>query len=209
MASARFGPSTLVVDHTTVEEQPYAAVWLDGDGSYSIRHSTLVGGLGYEVAYPDGTTSLLHGDGVVATAGVTCWDGAAGLLLQGNTIRDAQRAGVLLDGSCAELADNLFVDSPTDLIWQDCDGVEEPVGLDALAVVDHCPAFAHQVAPLRFELYLEEPELLGQGSAARAPTSHGPAPVQPVLLAGPFGQVSVRGDLPPRKGIPLPLTSGP
>ena len=161
--SARFGPSTLLVADSTFEDHPYAAVWLDGDGSYTIGNSTLVGGYGEELVYPDGTTLLLHGDGVVAIDGVTSWDGTSGLKLEGNEIRGSVRAGVLLDASSAQLTDNSFNDNDTDLIWQDCAGVDEPNGLDEVPVVDYCPVYDHHTAPLEFNLYLEDQLPLDQG----------------------------------------------
>ena len=154
------GACALSIDNTTIEDQPYAAVWLDGDGSYSIRNSTLVGGYGMELEYPDGTTTLQHGDAIVVTGGVTAWDGTNGLLLEGNDIQEAVRAGVLLDASSAFLTTNSFTDNAADLIWQDCEGVVEPAGLDDVAVVDNCPTFNHHIAPLEFNLYLEEMEPL-------------------------------------------------
>ena len=158
--SDRPEPSSLVVEDTTIEDQPYAALWLDGDGSYSIRNSTLVAGNGMELEYPDGTTTVQHGDAVVATGGVTAWDGTSGLLLEGNEIRDAPRAGVLLDASSATLTDNTFTGNDIDLIWQACVGIEEPSGLSGVPVVDYCPTYNHHIAPLEFNLYLEEAEPL-------------------------------------------------
>jgi len=165
-------PASLTIDTVTIEDQPFAAVWLDDDGSYSIVDSTLVGGYGYEEAYPDGTSRIFHGDGIVATGGVSTWNGSRGLFLQGNEIRDAYRAGVLLDGSTAELAGNTFTGNSADVIWQDCDGVDEPVGLNQVPVVDHCPPYNHHIAPLEFNLYLKEAEPLDREGAVRsAPAS--------------------------------------
>ena len=155
-ASGRYGPSTLRVDSVVIEEQPYSAVWLQGDGSYTIRNSTLVAGYGVELEYPDGTTTVQHGDAIVATAGVTAWDGASGLRLEDNEFRDAVEAGVFLDGSSAALSNNSFVGNDTDLIWQDCEGVDEPVGLADVPLVDHCPTYNHHVAPVEFNLYMED-----------------------------------------------------
>jgi len=166
-ASARFGPSTLQVDGSSFEDHPYAAVWLDGEGSYSIRDSTLVGGYGMELEYPDGTTLIQHGDGIVATNGIAAWDGATGLELVGNEIRDAVRAGILLDGSSALLTGNAFSSNATDLVWQDCTGVSEPGGLQDVPSVDYCPTYQHHTAPLEFNLYLEEQEPLEMGRAYR------------------------------------------
>jgi len=96
----------------------------------------------------------------VATGGVSVWDGIQGLLLQDNEIRDAFRTGALLHGSTAELSGNTFTGNSTDLIWQECGEVDEPLGLDDVPVVEHCPYYNHHVVPMEFNLYLEEVELL-------------------------------------------------
>lgn len=148
------GPSALSVENTLIQDQPYAAIWLEGDGSYSIRSSTLVGGYGEEVEHFDGSTSILNGDGVVVTNGVE------GLLLENNLIHDAVRAGVLLDGSSAHLSGNTFAGNSTDLVWQDCEGVDEPAGLEDVSDYDdRCSLSTLPIAPLDFDLYLEEAEI--------------------------------------------------
>jgi hypothetical protein len=119
-----------------------------------------VGGHGLELVKPDGTTFLAHGDGVVATSGVSAWDGSFGLLLDGNEIQGALRAGVMLDGSSADLSGNTFAGNAMDLVWQRCDGVEEPGGLPEVPIVEQCPQFNLSMAPLEFYLYLEESEPL-------------------------------------------------
>ena len=153
-ASDRFFPSTLVVESTTIEDHPYAALWLDGAGSYTIRDSTLVGGYGEEIEHFDGTSTTLHGDAVVATSG------AEGLWLENNRIQGAVRAGVLLDGSTAWLSGNTYSDNATDLVWQDCAGVEEPADLDEVpSYDDRCTTSTLPIAPLEFNYWLEEGEI--------------------------------------------------
>ena len=147
-------PTSLLLDNTTIENQPYAAVWLDGDGEYSIRNSTLGGGYGEVIEHFDGSTNTLHGDGVVAMNGVER------LWLENNVIQDAIRAGVLLDGSSAQLSGNSYTNNATDLVWQDCEGVEEPIGLDEVPDYDdRCSASTLPVAPLEFNLFLEDAEI--------------------------------------------------
>ena len=156
----RNSPNTVFVEGTTISDHAYAAVWLDGDGTYLFRNNTLVGGHGIDLEYPDGTADHRYGDALVATAGVTAWDGAHGLLLDSNEIRDAARSGVLLDASSAFLTNNTFAGNATDLILQDCDGVEEPTGMDDGLVVDHCPFYSHHMASLDFDLHLDDGEPL-------------------------------------------------
>ena len=152
--------STMLLQNSTIENNPLAAIWLEGDGTYSIRNSTLAGSYGLEVTYPDGSADVWHGDGVVAIQGVHAWDDVSGLLLDSNTIDGAYRAGVFLDGSSAELTTNVFSNNATDLVWQHCDGVEEPGGLVDVSDVLFCPgdfgAYNLPVTPLEFNLYLEE-----------------------------------------------------
>ena len=189
-ASDAGGSSTLTIVDTMVGDQPYAALWLDGDGSYEIRDSGLVGGYGLEREYPNGITDVLHGDGVVATGGITAWDGTNGLLLENNTIQDAYRAGVILDGSSAELATASFSNNPTDLIWQRCTGVEEPGGLGNVPVLDYCPAYNHGVAPLEFNLYLEEADPLDDKAVFRSITGNSPAlPLSRMSTSAPISDI--------------------
>lgn len=154
------GSVSLRVEDCTIEDQPYAAIWLWGPGSYDVRDSTLSGGYGFEMSLPGGEVLLLHGDGVVASGGVGMWDGAQGLILEGNEIRDAYRFGVLLNGSSAWLEGNGFADNATDLVWQDCEEVDEPQGLDGVPVLDLCPVYNEPVAPLVFEFLVVEPDPL-------------------------------------------------
>jgi hypothetical protein len=148
------GEHALTVERTTIEDHPIAAVWLQGDGDYSIRDCTLVGGVGEVQEHFDGTTTVLHGDAVVATGGV------ANLTLEGNTVEGALRAGILLDGSSASLADNVYADNETDLVWQDCEDVIEPTGLGEVGYYDQrCGSSTLPIAPLELNLYAEFPDI--------------------------------------------------
>ena len=152
--SDRYDPSTLFVENSIIKDQPYAAIWLEGDGSYTIRNSTLVAGYGEVIEHFDGTTTTLHGDGVVATNGVE------GLWLENNVIQDSIRAGVLLDGSSAYLSGNTYTNNATDLVWQDCEGVSEVTGLAEVPDYDdRCSTSTLPIAPLEFNLILEEAEV--------------------------------------------------
>ena len=153
--SDRDGTSTLLLQGTSISEQPYAAVWLSGDGSYRLVGNDLAGGVGLELA-----TINVHGDAVFAMNGVTTWDGASGLLLQDNTLRDSSGAGILLDASSATQAGNSYVNNTTDLVQQRCDGVEPPMGYEEAPVVELCPDFDRVVVDFDFQLRLEDGETL-------------------------------------------------
>jgi len=197
-----YGPSSLEVDVVTIEDQPYAALWLDGDGSYAISNSTLFGGYGYEETYPNGTSETFHGDGIVATRGVSAWNGVQGLLLQDNEIRDAYRAGVLLDGSSAELAGNTFSGNTADVIWQDCEGVDEPVGLGQVPIVDQCPVYNHHLTPMEFNLYLEEVEPRDRKGTARSAVAPFPLPTMPIKPSIPL--LEPLPEIPPLSSMKTP-----
>ena len=173
------GPPSLTLDAVTIEDQPYAALWLDGDGSYSISGSTLVGGYGMEIEYPDGTVALKYGDGVVALGGISIWDGSGGLLLESTEIRDATRSGVLLDASSATLSHNTFTNNGTDLIWRNHADTPAPIGIDDIPIVDDCPVFNHHIPELEFNLYLEEIAPLDWEDAARSAAPPAPLPSLP------------------------------
>jgi len=146
----------MTVEGTSIDGHPLGAMLVEGAGAYSIRDSTLVGGDGLELEYPDGTSVLQYGDAVVATAGVLAWDGTSGLLLETNEIQQALRAGVLLDASSATLTNNSFSGNAVDLLWQDCAGVDEPAGLDDVPVVEYCPQYNEHVSTVEFDMYFDE-----------------------------------------------------
>ncbi len=112
-----FGPPTLTVLDSTIGPHAYAAIWLDGDGTYDIEHNSLSGSPGV-----DQHGNTIHGNGLFAEHGVTAWHGRTGLLLVDNTFSDASEIGVLLDGSSAELDGNSWFGNGTDIRQQLCDG---------------------------------------------------------------------------------------
>jgi hypothetical protein len=145
-------PSTLEVDSSFIDAVPLAALWLEGDGLFDIRDSTVVGGLGQTMTFPDGSSAVLHGDAVVAL------DGGANLRFENNTIQDAPRVGLLLDSATATLVGNSYTGNSTDLVWQNCADVDEPTSVDEAPVVDRrCEASTLPIAPLDIVLKQEIP----------------------------------------------------
>ena len=116
-ATSYFGPPSLSVTDSTIGAHPYAAVWLDGPGSYDLQGNALSGSDGVEVG-----DWLLHGNAVFAERGMTPWDGSNGLRLLGNTFSGASEVGVLLDGASATLGGNTWSDNGTDILQQRCPG---------------------------------------------------------------------------------------
>ncbi len=128
-ATAAFGPSTLALADTTVGTHAYAAVWLDGNGTFDLERNQLSGGAGV-----DQNGATLHGNAVFAENGVTAWDGNTGLLLADNAITGSVAIGVLLDGSSASLIGNSWSTNGTDLRQQACEGVVPLTAGDVLGV---------------------------------------------------------------------------
>ncbi len=121
----------LTLSGSELSDQELAALWLEGGGAFQVTSTTLHGGSQLEFA-----------DAVVVTNGVT----RDNLLLQDNTFQDAARIAVLLDGTSAQLSGNTYQGNALDLVWQDCDGVDEPTGLDEAPVSEICPATAYVLA---------------------------------------------------------------
>ena len=117
-ATGYFGRATLALADSTVGPHDYAAVWLDGQGSYDLERNLLSGSDGVD---RDGW--ILHGNAVFAERGVTAWDGASGLRLSGNTFDGASEVAVLLDGAASDLDGNLFSGNGVDLRQQRCSGI--------------------------------------------------------------------------------------
>ena len=114
-AISTVGPPTVRLSDSVVAGHAYAAIWLDGNGSYDIERNDLSGGSG---VLSDG--QLLHGNAVFAENGVGAWTGSAGLLLRDNTLGGSSLA-VFLDGSSATLEGNVWTENTTDVWQQRCE----------------------------------------------------------------------------------------
>lgn len=158
VAYGTYGPTRVTVADSTIGVHDYAAVWLDGPGTYEIENNTLSGSAGV-----DQNGHALHGNAVFAENGVTAWDGNSGLQLLGNNFSGATEVAVLLNGSSAALDGNSWSSNGTDIRQQDCDGVARLTSDDVLgapfALV--CPEGNVLTAyDLRFStLYLYEVEV--------------------------------------------------
>ncbi len=128
-ANDHFGPATLTLADSTIGPHDYAAVWLDGDGTYEIERNTLEGSAGVEIG-----GWVLHGNALFVENGVTAWDGATGLRLVDNTFQGAPGIAVLLDGSSALLDGNSWADDGSTLRQQTCG--------DAVPLNDTAPDWA-------------------------------------------------------------------
>ncbi len=168
------GPPTLSLTATTIQDNPIAGVWLSGAGSYSFLENTIRGGTGW-------TRSSLTkcGDAIYAGAGVAAWDGAAGLLLEGNELLDGRGAGLFLDDATATLSGNTYSDNAVDLVMQGADCATPPEGYDdeALASVELCPTYDYATCRDEFRLYLE----LAKPESGHGVTFTRPALPEPAL----------------------------
>jgi hypothetical protein len=117
-ASDFYAPTALVLRNSTLGPAPYAAVWLDGSGSYHLENNDLSGNTAYDL---DGAP--IHGNALFAERGVQAWDGTSGLLLEHNTLHDAEDVALLLDASSAVLDGNQFDKNGSDVVQQRCDTV--------------------------------------------------------------------------------------
>ncbi len=116
-----------------VSGQDHAAVFLDGAGAYILSGNRLIGG---KVAG--------YGDVLVAT-------NVADAQLEDNEITAAPRIGILLDRSTATLSGNTYQGNGLDLVWQDCGGVDEPVGHEEAGTVEWCPETDYPLPPISVE----------------------------------------------------------
>jgi hypothetical protein len=133
------GAVELILEGSTLEGATCTGVFLSGGGSYDLSENEIEG-------VSDGQHQC--GDGLLASGGV----GADDLHLSGNTFHAAGRAGVLLDGSSATLSGNTYTDNAVDLVWQGCDGVEEPVGYEEASTTEICSGADYLVQPFDFTL---------------------------------------------------------
>ncbi len=114
----RSGPPSLSLTNSFVENEPYAAVWLDGAGTYDIEDDVLSGGDGVPVG-----ANTIHGNAVFAENGVPAWDGTTGLYLGGDSLGDASDVALLLDDSSAVLDGDSWSLNATDVRQQRCEDV--------------------------------------------------------------------------------------
>ncbi len=139
---ATLGESATQASDSTFADHEVASIWLDGPGTFYLLSNAIEGGVG------EGAGA---GDGLVAT------DGVEYLALASNEFHDASRAGILLDGSTAQLSNNTFTNNTTDLVWQRCDGLAEPSGHGDVPVYDdRCGEAELPVRSLEFDLALGE-----------------------------------------------------
>lgn len=115
-ANTLFGSPSMTVLRSDLGPAPYAAVWLDGPGSYVLQDSNLEGSEGV-----DG----MHGNAIFAENGVAAWDGTAGLSVTGCTLQGAAQFGVLLNGASATVLGNSWSENGIDLQQQACGGMPD------------------------------------------------------------------------------------
>lgn len=152
-----YGPVVVVLDGVQISESALASVYLAGAGSYSIRNSTLEGGI-------DGSASTIYpyGNAVFAIDGVDIWDEetSTGLLLQDNTLNASPGGAVFLHGSSATLDGNTYVDNTIDLLQQGCgESPLAPEGWEEVNTSSFCSEYDRQVERLDFYLYFPSLDL--------------------------------------------------
>ncbi len=135
LVTAQFGAPGLLLDGVDIGPQPYAALWLDGPGSYEVRDSELSGSTGVDVF---GTT--VHGNALFAT-GVGAWDGSSGLNIVDSALTNSAGAAVFLHDAAATLAGTRWSGNGVDVRQQHCvtQPALSPEQLDGAPVVAICP----------------------------------------------------------------------
>ncbi len=121
-----FPTSALSLTRTTIGPQPYAAVWIGGAGAYELHDNDLSGSLGILLSsWP------AHGNAIFATNGVQPWDGAYGLLLDGNRFHSASDTAIFLHDASATFRENIFDTNIRDVVQQQCEALT-PLNPDAI-----------------------------------------------------------------------------
>jgi len=152
-ATDHFGPPSLTLTRSTLGPHPYAAVWLDGDGTYLLEDNDLSGSDPFDLR-----GRPIHGNAVFAERGVTAWDGTTGLSLVGNRLHGVTDVAVLLDASSASLDGNTFEGNGVDVWQQRCDGVAQLVSPEPDWVVCDGGTLLTDSATQFTTLYLPEVE---------------------------------------------------
>ena len=179
------GPPSLALTDCSIQDNPIAGVWLSGEGSYQLCDNTIRGGTGWV------RESLAKcGDAVYARDGVTAWDGASGLLVEGNELLDGLGAGLFLDEASASLSGNSYADNAADLVVQGADCATPPEGYEdeALDSAVLCPTYDYATCGDDFRLYFE---LSAPESGYGARSSRLPWPGTSQLPAAPYPPTAV------------------
>ncbi len=141
-----WGLPALTLEACTISSSSLAGVWLSGEGAYTLAGNTITDSVG--IPHCNGNRC---GEGVYASA-TSAWDGATGLLLEGNTISGNAGAGVLLDDASAQLDQNTWSDNTPDLLVQgaSCDELLAEYG--DVPTSDICPLWDQPTCDLWFRL---------------------------------------------------------
>ncbi len=141
-----WAPPVLQVSDSTIADNRAAGIHLRGEGTYQLIGNTITG----SVAVPHGATTRC-GDGVFA-AGLGAWDGAEGLLLQDNAIRDNAGAGLFLDDAGALLQTNAWSDNEPDLLVQGEACLEPQDDWEDAPSREICPPWTEPTCELLFSV---------------------------------------------------------
>lgn len=147
VALGRDGSAGLSLTDTVVEAQPYAAVYVAGDGAFLVEGGDLAAGGESEVL-----PGWVAGGNAVVAVGLP--DDA--LRMEGTAIHGATDAALLLDASVATLAEVAWSDNALDLAQQRCEGVGAVVGDAGQAEICAEDWATHAVHTLEVSVLLEE-----------------------------------------------------
>ncbi len=137
---------SLLLEDSTITDNPIAGVWLRGMGGYRLLGNTISGGTGV----PHGT-AYRCGDGVYART-VSAWDNESGLQLEDNEISNNVGAGLFLDNAAAWLGGNSWSDNGSDLLLQG-DACQSPRDdYDEAPDQEICPTWDQPSCELFFQL---------------------------------------------------------
>ncbi len=151
-ARAEDRPAGVRLDRVHISDNPWAAVWLDGETAADIVDSTLIGGAGVDLR----TGLTAHGNALYAHQ-TTAWNGISGVRVQRTTLGPSADAGVLLESGSASFSDILWVGNPTDVVQQRC--ADDPVPTDLSGASSAiCPVAEWLTLPLRYDFFLVDPD---------------------------------------------------
>ncbi len=183
-------PPSLLLDASTLRDNPIAGAWFGGQGSYQLTGNTIHGGEGWSRG-----TLTQCGDAVYAGGGVQAWDGSSGLWLSDNDLVEGLTAGLFLDDASATVQGNRYAENQVDIVQQGlaCELGPEGWTSEPLRSTELCPTYDYGVCDDAFALYLTVAELGGgdytppedwdlSGPQPTAPATQAAAPAMPSPL---------------------------
>lgn len=148
-----YGYNWLDLQGVSIDVTPLSSVYLRGLGSYRLEDLTLSGN-------GEAGPVMPRGNGIMATDGVTGWDGSGGLYIGNSLLAGFAGGAVFLDGAYAILEALTFSENGVDVVQQGCsDNVDRIDEFSESVLTSICPDDEVRVEDVDFYLIVLDPDI--------------------------------------------------